>query len=427
MKKLLLYLIIAMLFTVITACGGDEEASSDSDAVSVWVHTSKETPEGKAMQTIIDRFNKKYDGEYSAAIEFIPRSGSGGGYEDKINAALTTNTLPDILTLDGPNTAAYADAGMIAPIDEYLTNKDDLLPSIIEQGTYKGKMYAVGYSESGVGIFYNKKMLKEAGVDLASLSTIDNPWDWNQFMELNQTLVDTFDKPAIDMGFDDQSEWLMYAFSPFLWSQGGSIVSEDGTSASGVFNDENAVKAFTFIQNMVKKGYATITPVEKGFHTGEYPLKFGGSWTITELEEYPDIEYGIMPYPTSPDTGELVSPSGSWQYAMSATTDKKEAAGKLIDFLVSTESLTEITLANSVLPAAYSVIEEVQDKVSPELNFLIEQNSKSAHARPVLPAYPQVSRVFQQTVSDATYYKENSDIQKLLDNKVEQINKALSK
>ncbi|GAA5416815.1 hypothetical protein Pryu01_01854 [Paraliobacillus ryukyuensis] len=427
MKKLLLCLIIAMLFTVITACGGDEEASSDSDAVSVWVHTSKETPEGKAMQTIIDRFNKKYDGEYSAAIEFIPRSGSGGGYEDKINAALTTNTLPDILTLDGPNTAAYADAGMIAPIDEYLTNKDDLLPSIIEQGTYEGKMYAVGYSESGVGIFYNKKMLKEAGVDLATLSTIDNPWDWNQFMELNQTLVDTFDKPAIDMGFDDQSEWLMYAFSPFLWSQGGSIVSEDGTSASGVFNDENAVKAFTFIQNMVKKGYATITPVEKGFHTGEYPLKFGGSWTITELEEYPDIEYGIMPYPTSPDTGELVSPSGSWQYAMSATTDKKEAAGKLIDFLVSTESLTEITLANSVLPAAYSVIEEVQDKVSPELNFLIEQNSKSAHARPVLPAYPQVSRVFQQTVSDATYYKENSDIQKLLDNKVEQINKALSK
>ncbi|WP_257348252.1 ABC transporter substrate-binding protein [Pseudalkalibacillus decolorationis] len=426
MKKFMILIVCSFLVMITTACSGEKASSDNKNEVSLWVHTSKETAEGKAMQKIIDRFNQEYEGKYSANIEFIPRSGSGGGYEDKINAALTTDTLPDVFTLDGPNTAAYAESGMIAPIDDYISNKDDLLPSIIQQGTYDGKLYAVGYSESGVGVFYNKQMLKDAGIDLSTLPTVDDPWDWNQFMELCETLVNTYDVPAIDMGLNDKSEWLMYAFSPFLWSQGGNIVNEDGTKATGVFNDEDSVKTMNFIQDMVEKGYTTKTPVEKAFQTGKYPMKFTGSWTIAEMESsYPDVEYGIMPYPTSPDTNKLVSPSGSWQYAMSATTDKKEAAGALIDFMTSTESLTEITLANSVLPAAYSVVEEVKDKVSPQMNVLIKQNTKTGHARPVLPEYPQVSRTFQQTISNVTYYEKNNDIQKLLDQKAAQMDKAL--
>ncbi|WP_152658597.1 ABC transporter substrate-binding protein [Oceanobacillus sp. CFH 90083] len=425
MKKLSVFIAMMCAVLVLTACGSGGNSSANDNEVVVWFHTSLETPEGEAMQNTIDRFNEAYEGEYVATAEFVPRSGSGGGYEDKVNAALTTGTLPDVLTLDGPNTAAYAESGIIAPVDEYLTNKDDLLPSIIEQGTYDDQMYAVGFSESGVGIFYNKQMFEEAGVDLDSLPTVDEPWDWNQFLELNETLHNEFDKPVIDMGFDDKSEWLMYAFTPFLWSQGGDVVSEDGTTAEGILNDENSVKAITFIQDMVKNGYSTITPVDKGFHTGEYAMKFGGSWTIAELEEYPDIEYGVMPYPTSPDTGELVSPSGSWQYAMSASSEKQEAAGALIDFMVSTESLSEMSLANSVLPASYSAIDEITDQVSDEMNVLIEQNAASAQARPLLPSYPQVSRIFQDTISDATYYEENSDIQALLDDKAAQIQSVL--
>ncbi|WP_447394780.1 hypothetical protein, partial [Shigella flexneri] len=104
---------------------------------------------------------------------------------------------------------------------------------------------------------------------------------------------------------------------------------------------------------------------------------------------------------------------------------KQEAAGALIDFMVSTESLSEMSLANSVLPASYSAIDEITDEVSDEMNVLIEQNAASAQARPLLPNYPQVSRIFQDTISDTTYYEENSDIQALLDDKAAQIQSAL--
>ncbi|MYL32138.1 extracellular solute-binding protein [Pontibacillus yanchengensis] len=428
MKKFSVLLICAVIAMVMTACNGESEnASSESkNEVSVWFHTSKETAEAKAMQDIVDQFNEENENGYTAKMEFIPRSGSGGGYEDKINAALTTDSLPDVLTLDGPNTAAYAKSGIIAPVGDYISNKDDLLPSIIEQGTYNDKLYAVGYSESSVGIFYNKQMLKDAGVDLSTLPTVEDPWTWKEFKELAATLTEEYDVPAVEMGLDTKSEWLMYAFTPFLWSQGGNIVNDEKTKATGTFNSDKSVQAMNFVQDLVAEGYTTKTPVEKGFQTGKYPLKLTGSWTIAEMaNSYPDVEYGVMPYPTSPDTNELVSPSGAWQYAMAASTEKKEAAGAFIDFMTKPENLKKISLENSVLPASKSIIDEVKQEVSPQMQVLIEQNAKSGHARPVLPEYPQVSRVFQQTILDLTYPDKNDDIQKLLDQKAKEIDKAL--
>lgn len=290
-------IVVALFSTVVlTACGNSSgkttSGDGDKDTVTLWVQYSEESAEGQVMSQSIEDFNETNGKGYTAKVEYIPRSGSGGGYEDKVNAALTTNTLPDVLTLDGPNTAAYAKSGIIAPIDDYVTEKDDLLQSIIDEGTYDGKLYSLGYSESGVGIFYNKKMLEDAGVDIESLPTVENPWTYDQYNDLFKTLTEYYNKPAIDVGFDDHSEWLMYAFTPFVWSSGGDVVNEDGTKSSGTFNNKESVEAFTFIQGLIKNGYSTITPEKNGFQTGVYPLKMTGSWTMQEMDsQYTTVSF----------------------------------------------------------------------------------------------------------------------------------------
>lgn len=163
-RMLAIAAILALTAGGLAGCGSKEKSSgsSDSGEIKIWVQFSDETPEGKAWAEIVNNFNDEYEGEYKAVTEYIPRSGSGGGYEDKVNAAITTNTLPDVITLDGPNTAAYAHSGVIAPLDDYLkdADMDDVLDSIIQQGTYDGKMYAFGFSESSVGVYYNKSLFK---------------------------------------------------------------------------------------------------------------------------------------------------------------------------------------------------------------------------------------------------------------------------
>lgn len=57
------------------------------------------------------------------------------------------------------------------------------LDSIIQQGTYNNKLYALGAMESSVGLYYNKDILAEAGVEVPDA---DHPWTWSEFTEVSQ-------------------------------------------------------------------------------------------------------------------------------------------------------------------------------------------------------------------------------------------------
>lgn len=429
----LIAVVVVVLF-IFSGCGNvskeSENQMKNEGDIKIWVQFSDETPEGKAWQKIVDNFNQEYQGKYNAITEYIPRSGSGGGYEDKVNAAITTSSLPDVLTLDGPNTAAYANAGVIEPLDDYLddANMDDVLDSIIQQGTYNKKFYAFGFSESSVGIYYNKKLFRKAGIKEESLPTLDKPWTWNEFQEVCQKLVNKYESPAINIQLASKDEMLTYAYTPFIWSNGGEVVNQAGTEALGYFNDPKSAEAIQFIQDLVKKGYTTNTPIEKGFETGKYPMLLSGSWTIADLNEnYKGLEYGILPYPVSDKTKKLVSPTGSWQVAMSSKTEEKEASATFIKYVTNTESSKIMSLGNSVLPIRKSTIELIKNDVSKEMRFLMEQNQKSGHARPVVVAYPQVSRAFQQSIQDASYYKENPDVQKIVDVHAEEMQQVIDR
>ena len=432
-KGVILSMVAALSLGLLAGCSGGSSSKTSKEAASkddvkVWVQFSDETAEGKAWEQVVQNFNKKYKGKYKVVTEYIPRSGSGGGYEDKVNAAITTNSLPDVITLDGPNTAAYAKSKVITPLDDYLkdNNMGDVLDSIKQQGTYDGKFYAFGYSESNVGIYYNKKMFKEAGIDESSLPTLKKPWTWNEFKAVSKKLKDHFKEAAIDFRLNSNDEMLPYAYMPLIWSNGGSVVNEDGTKAEGYFNSKESTQAVQFIQDLVKEGYTTVSPVEKGFETGQYPMVLSGSWTIADLQtNYKDIDFGILPYPVSNKTKKLVSPSGSWQLAVTTKSNKKDAAAEFVKFATNTESSEILSLGNSVLPIRKSTIKNIKDKVSEPMRFLMEQNAATAHARPVVVAYPQVSRSFQQAMQDISYYEENPDVQKVLDSRAKEMQTAI--
>ena len=432
-KGVILSMVAALSLGLLAGCSGGSSSKTSKEAASkddvkVWVQFSDETAEGKAWEQVVQNFNKKYKGKYKVVTEYIPRSGSGGGYEDKVNAAITTNSLPDVITLDGPNTAAYAKSKVITPLDDYLkdNNMGDVLDSIKQQGTYDGKFYAFGYSESNVGIYDNKKMFKEAGIDESSLPTLKKPWTWDEFKAVSKKLKDHFKEAAIDFRLNSNDEMLPYAYMPLIWSNGGSVVNEDGTKAEGYFNSKESTQAVQFIQDLVKEGYTTVSPVEKGFETGQYPMVLSGSWTIADLQtNYKDIDFGILPYPVSNKTKKLVSPSGSWQLAVTTKSNKKDAAAEFVKFATNTESSEILSLGNSVLPIRKSTIENIKDKVSEPMRFLMEQNAATAHARPVVVAYPQVSRSFQQAMQDISYYEENPDVQKVLDSRAKEMQTAI--
>lgn len=387
--------------------------------LSIWVHETESSDEGKLYAKLIGEFNEKYAGQYHATISQIARSGDAGGYDDKVNAAISNGGLPDVFTVDGVTVAQYADAGAIIPIDEYFTSEElsDFNPSIIQQGTYNGKLYTLGAMDSSVGIFYNKDMFEAAGITPA---TAENPWTLDELTEAAKKLT-TDDCFGITMSLDAKDETVIYFFLPLIQSQGSNIVSEDGLKTEGYMNGEAAVNVLTWIKDMADNGYASATPAENSFELKQAGMALTGAWEPANLAKFPDVNWGLMPMAKYDSGSKAVSACGSWTFAVSGqcAEEKREGAAELVRFMTSTEAAAGMFAANSMPPSRQSAFSKIEEFGQEPLSVFQYQLINTAQARPVSVNYAVASNQFATAVQNVLT---GMDVKEALDQAVEQYN-----
>ncbi len=434
-KKLLTAALLLSTVACFSGCQKKEVKPGDvagfdegEEYLSIWVHSIEDTEEGQAYRAAVESFNEQYDGTYFADIEFVPRNDSGGGYSDKINASVMSGGLPDVMTVDGPNIAAYAANGIIQPLAELTEEEKGVyLESILEQGTYDGKLYALGVMESSVGLYYNKEILDKAGIEVPDA---DHPWTWSQFMEILEKVKPYTDEKKgypLDMTFP-VGEASIYYYAPFVWSNGGNLVSEDGLSVDGTFNSEKNLETMQFFRTIVEKKYMSEAPIDKLFESGKAAFKFDGAWEVnTVYNSYPDLKLGVAPYVVSDDwDGGRYTPTGSWAFAASADTEHIEGATKLVQCMSGVESGIRIWEMSKSLPSTYEAFENIDVFQTDEnYNALYEQLNKYGHPRPKTPVYPQVSTCFQQVLESVALG--GKDAKTEMDKSVERINAKLER
>ncbi|MDE6759977.1 MAG: extracellular solute-binding protein, partial [Lachnospiraceae bacterium] len=276
MRRLLAVILVSVLTAgILTGCQGKIPEPGDiagydegEQYLSIWVHSIEDTDEGRCYRESVEAFNEKYNGKYYADIEFIPRNDSGGGYSDKINASVMSGDLPDVLTVDGPNIAAYASNGIIQPLAELTEEeRNEYLESILDQGTYDGKLYALGAMESSVGLYYNKDILEEAGIQVPDA---EHPWTRSEFLEVLEKLKPVMEKKngyALDMTFP-VGEATIYYYAPFFWSNGGNLVDDSGLNVDGIFNSSENVETIEYFRTLLDNEYMSEVPIDSLFESG---------------------------------------------------------------------------------------------------------------------------------------------------------------
>jgi len=445
LKKGWIGAVLVSLALILASCSGgaseNTEASETAEnpakltKLTMWVHVSEDTLEGKSYKTRAQAFNDAHAGKIEVEVQYIARGGGGTGYEDKVNAALTTSSLPDVLTLDGPNTAAYAKSGILLDLSDRLTeeSKKDFLATALQQGMYEGKLYSLAIQESTVAVFYNKDMFVEAGLcssvenceqDLGI--TVEDPWTLDEFKQIATTLKDKFNKPAIDLHLGSQDEWVTYGLAPFIWTNGGELISEDGLEVQGYFNGDQTAKGFAFIQSMINEGLSVAVPEDNAFEVGLYPMSLSSAWTIPLMKySYVDTvpNWGVLPYPVG-ESGKLHVPTGSWAFGVSGSTKNPEEAAKLAEWMTNKESTIMVTNATGLLPARTSAYAEVSKyKEGPDKVFM-DQLIAGGHPRPSVFAYPELTFSFQQAIDRIVNGK---DVGETLDQLTKQLEVKLAR
>jgi len=286
-----------------TSGTGDGSAAADGSAttLTIWQPSDKESIENWWVEKL-DEWNAAHPDIQVSRIA-IDRSDSYA-YDNKVATAVTSNDLPDILFVDGPQVSYYAANGITVPITKYFEDTSDFVDSTVAECTYDGELYAISATESSVALYYNKDYLTECNYDISKLEsyTAENPMTWSEFEELaKQCTTDSYVVTHIVM---DHGEGLPYALEPMYISNGKDYISDDGSTAQGYVNSPEAVETTAFLAGLIAKGYANVDPITDEFLNGACATEIQGSWDVTVLEDA-TFEWGVTYYP--------VSDNGSYQ------------------------------------------------------------------------------------------------------------------
>lgn len=416
----------SVLMFSLVGCGSKTSTTTSKDGVvnlTMWVHET-DSPEGKLYKQKIEEFNKENEGKIKVELTAIPRTGDASGYDDKVNAAVTTNSLPDVLTVDGPTVAAQAKAGMLLPIDDYVDKSDlaDFNKDIIEQGTVDGKLYGLGAMDSSVVVYYNKDMFAKAGITAPTDSK--SAWTLDELYE-NAKKLTSGDVYGIDMHLNWGGEWNTFAYLPFIQSTGGQIISNDGKKTDGYINSDKVVEPINFLKKLVDEKIVNKTPIDNSFEEGKAAMAFSGTWEPATLAKYPDLKWGMMPYPKTTKDGKSVSPCGGWGFYMTkSAAGKEKAAAELIKYMTSTQSCIDMFKTNGMPPARQSAFDKIDEYKTLPMSVVADQLKNTAQTRPVTPDYPILTDQFSKAIANAV---NGMDTKQALDAASKQIDAQIGK
>ncbi|MCD7034367.1 sugar ABC transporter substrate-binding protein [Metabacillus sp. GX 13764] len=376
--------------------GKQERTESKKESQKVQLVFSRNygnTKENRAYEELISDFEAAHPD-----ISIDMRSIQYSDYELRLRTQLAAGSPPDIMAIDSPNLALYANTGSLLSLDSYMKKEghiEDIPKTILDGLSYKGKIYLAPVAESGLALFYNKHLFEEANLPFPSEDP-EKPLTWEETVGLAKKIEEKH-KGVIGIdpaqGFGD-GEAAAYFKIPFIWQFGGAILSPDGKTASGYLDSKESLKALQFYQDMYwKSKTASADMPQTPFETGKLAMTVLGSWAMDEpAKNNPEFklgkDYGVAPLPR--DKFQAV-PNGGWSLGISANTKHPKEAWEFIKYATSFEGSKRYAMITGDLPARSSVAKAIPELNKYPKNIFLMQAHRHSRNRPVTPVYPVVS------------------------------------
>ena len=384
-----------ILSLMLAGCDNNGAGQAEQAGVitlQVWAHAGQEA-ERKVLQSQVARFNQQAD-EFDVELTFIPER----DYNAQVQAAALAGDLPDVLEFDGPYLYNYIWQGRLLPLENLLAASitDDLLPSIVAQGTYRGHLYAVGVFDSGLGLYARRSALQAVGARVPT--TAADAWSIAEFDEILHRLAERDpDRAVLDLKLNYTGEWFTYGFSPVLQSAGADLVDRrDYPGSRGVLNSQAAVDALQHLQNWILSGYVDPDLDDAAFTSGRVALSWVGHWAYAAYNRAWVDDLVVLPLPdfgTGSRTGQ-----GSWNWGINRRSRYPDVAAKFIAFLLDTDEVLLMCNANGAVPGTRSAVQRSR-LYGPKgaLRLFADQLLQGVSVpRPRTPAYPVITTEFQQ-------------------------------
>jgi multiple sugar transport system substrate-binding protein len=331
----------------------------------------------KAIKANLKGFNAEYP-NIKVNVDVTPFA----TYWTKLQTEASSNTLPDLFWMNGPNFQLYAANKKIEPITgevkagaiklaNYSKSLDDLY-------AYDGTQYGVPKDFDTIGVWVNKALFQQAGVALPS-----KDWTWADFQKTGAEISDKLKSDGIygaGAGMDGQT-----TYYDTIFQAGGSVINKAGTKSE--YDTAATEQGIQFWTDLVKSGASptmqqlTDTTADQWFTSGKLAMYQGGSWFRSELEGTP-MEKDVVVYPL-PKGKKQANVIHGVSNVVAANSKNKSAAQALQVYLASKTAQQQQGDMGAVIPA-YNGTQDAFTKSMPDADLQVFLDSvKYAEPLPV--------------------------------------------
>ena len=201
MKKLL-----AILVALTLALAGISAVAEEEKVTLSFLRIGNDEAERAFWQWAIEAFEKE-NADVRIAYEEAP---IGESMDTVLNTRFASGEGVDLIGHGILSVAQRVEANQYMAIDEYFDSwegKDDIMPSVLANGTYNGHVYGLGYSVTPYVFAYRSDLLEEAGIAV--------PTTWDELADAARELTKKNESGEVE-------------FAGFCYPQtGGNLVELD--------------------------------------------------------------------------------------------------------------------------------------------------------------------------------------------------------
>lgn len=351
--------------------------SATAEDLPVW-HDYTYEAQVDVIKTLMDTFEKDHPD-----VHLIRTQRSFDDLALTLRLAVSAGDGPVVTKVNqGPkDMGAMVKEGMLVPMDGYISEYgwDKLQsPSVIDRDRWsqdgafgEGPAYGISSLAEVVGLYYNEKVLKDAGVPvpiksfedfLAALDTLKDSGVTPMAMGTTNGHLDMHLMAAVAQSHLDASN--RAELDDLIYGRGGS------------WKTDANLKAAQLMQEWADDGYfydgyqgISATDAMQLFAAGQAAFLTSGTWFFGDLQSNPDIHF--MPFPGPKDIENPISVGGvdlAWTIT-SLAKDKatQDLGAEFINDMVSPQA-AEVWAAGGYLPAV-----ALPDDTDVELSGLLEE------------------------------------------------------
>lgn len=295
LKQSIIVLLLIFSTFMVFAGGKTESMSKSEKPIELTFWSLFTGGDGEFFDAMIKEFNKTHP-------DIILKSDTTKftDYYTKLTTALSAKNAPDIVVLHRDNMLPYVQGRVLYPLDEVLQNIDapmqDFVPSALNACKFDGKLYLIPLDVHPLIMYYNKDLLKKAGI-----STL--PQTYSEFIKAAQIVQEKTNAVGIAMD-NTTAVYKAYTLTRFFISgmgqMGGSIL--DANAKNPAFYNEKGKEVVQALVDMANKyrvmpqGYDYDSSVTD-FKLGKAAFHFNGVWATGAFEQEKNLNFGAVPFP----------------------------------------------------------------------------------------------------------------------------------